>query len=419
MALLQVLPAAARPRPATSAQADSTAVFKVYYYVDHSDLDVNFMQNSVTLREVNALVDSLLAVGSPLQVKLVSGASPEGTEEGNLALGEARSQQMRSYLLAHHYRLRERDLTVTSVGSDWEGLLRVTERSREYWAPEAARIIRNTPIWVRDRNRAIVDSRKKQLMDLHLGDAWRSMERDLFPYLRKTEVSITFPAGAVETPPAKPDTVVVVERQLDTVMVDRYIMTPAPEEHRHGFLLYSNLAYDVAGVPSIGTEFYMGKGWALNARWSGSWWSSRAKNRFYRVYGAELALRKYFRLPSDNGAGMFRSSTGHHVGAYGQLFTYDFEFSGKGYMGGMPGKNLFAAPSWSAGVEYGYTFAIGRHLNLDLSLGVGYLQGPQWQYVPGEDGYQFERFRTFRWIGPTRLDVSLYWLIGFENKARR
>lgn len=415
--MLQVFPAAGRPVQKFRAQADSTEVYKVYYYVNHAELDVNFMHNAMTLREIDALVDSLLTAGSALSVHLVSGASPEGTEEGNWRLGQARSEEMRNYLLSHHWRLQERSLTVSSVGSDWEGLLREVDRSQYYWAPEASRIIRNTPIWVHGRNGGIVDSRKKRLMDRHLGDAWRTMERDIFPYLRKTEVSITFPvAGKVPQP--KTDTVYIVNRQLDTVTVEKERVIGAPV-HRHGFVLYTNLLHDALGVPSIGTEFYMGKGWALNARWSGSWWSSRAKNRYYRIYGAELALRKYFRLPSDNGAGMFRSSTGHHVGLYAQLFTYDLEFSGKGYMGGMPGKNLFAAPSWSAGLEYGYTFALSRHLNLDLSIGAGYMQGPQWQYLPTENGYQITGFSLFRWLAPTRADVSLYWLIGFENKARR
>ena len=415
--VLPALPALGRPGQLSRAQADSTEVYKIYYYVDHSELDVNYMHNALMLRQMDALVDSLLAAGSALSVHLVSGASPEGTEEGNRKLGQERSEEMRRYLLSHHYRLQERMLTVASTGSDWEGLLRMLDRSRYYWAPEAARIIRTTPIWVRNRRSGIVDSRKRKLMDLHLGDAWRTMDQDLFPYLRKTEVSITFPTG--ERPQPKADTVFIVDHRLDTVTVEKEKVVQAPG-HKHGFLLYTNLAYDVAGTPSIGTEFYMGKGWALNARWSGGWWSSRPKNRFYRLYGAELALRKYFRLPSDNGAGMFRSSTGHHLGAYGQLLTYDFEFSGKGYMGGMPEKNLFAAPTWSAGLEYGYTFAIGEHLNLDLSLGVGYLQGPQWMYDPasGDGTYPLTGFRTFRWIGPTRADVSLYWLIGFENKRR-
>lgn len=415
------LPPTLPPTPALSlppSPTDSTAVFKVYYYVDHSDLDVTFMQNSATLKELDNLLDSLMAAGSSLKVKLVSGASPEGTEEGNKALGEARSQQMRSYLLSHHYKLQERDLTVASNGSDWEGLLRSVERARYYWAPEAARIIRNTPIWVRGRNRAIVDSRKKQLMDLHLGDAWRTMEQDLFPYLRKTEVSVAFPLPVVEPEP-KVDTVVVVERQLDTVLVDRYIAPPEPAR-KHGFLIYTNLLYDATLVPSIGTQIYFGKGWALDARWAGNWLSNQTDWFCWRMYGGELAVRKYLREPQDNGSGIFRSSTGHHFGVYGQIFTLDVIWNGRGYLCGKEGKNLFAAPCWGAGVEYGYTLPLGKHFNLDFSIGAGYVRGPLQEYDPSADkNVRSGELTSFQWWGPTRADITLQWLIGMENKSRR
>lgn len=32
--------------------------------------------------------------------------------------------------------------------------------------------------------------------------------------------------------------------------------------------------------------------------------------------------------------------TGHHLGIYGQAFTYDFETGHKGYIGGKPGGTL-------------------------------------------------------------------------------
>ena len=395
---------------------DTTVTFRVHYYVDRYELAPELMMNAATLREMDTLVDSLQQAHARFQLQVVSGASPEGTEEKNRTLAENRTIRLRTYLLQRHPTLSSTDISTLSLGADWEGLVTVVQKSRYDWRDEVLYIIRNTPVWVKGRSGAVVDSRKKQLMDLRGGQPWREMVREIFPYLRRTRVNVSWDLDKAPAQPQR-DTVYIHDR--DTITVEKRMLVPAPG-HKHGFLLYTNLAYDVAGTPSIGTEFYMGKGWALNARWSGGWWSSRPKNRFYRLYGAELALRKYFRLPSDNGAGMFRSSTGHHLGAYGQLLTYDFEFSGKGYMGGMPEKNLFAAPTWSAGLEYGYTFAIGEHLNLDLSLGVGYLQGPQWMYDPasGDGTYPLTGFRTFRWIGPTRADVSLYWLIGFENKRR-
>ena len=401
--------------PTCATPVDTTAHFTVYYPVERSDLLTHYMMNGVTLREMDKLLDSLCRADAPMNILLTSGASPEGTEDLNLTLADARNEQMRMYLLTHkRYVIRSQDLSTVSMGADWNGLALALEKSTYSWRKEALLIIRNTPVWVHDRAGNIVDSKKKQLMDLRGGNPWREMTQDIFPYLRRTEVEVTFKVDRT-IPVPEPQTDTLYIHQRDTLVIEKHIKEEAP---RYGFLLYTNLLYDAAAIPSIGTEIYLGKGWALNTRWSGSWWSSKKKNRFWRIYGAELAVRKYFREPSDNATSLFRSSTGHHVGAYGQLLTYDIEFAGKGYMGGKPGSGIFAAPTWSAGVEYGYTLALTRHLNLDFSIGLGYLQGPQWQYLPANGDYRYEEFRTFRWIGPTRADISLYWLIGMENKKK-
>ncbi len=400
--------------PTLSRAADNNAVFRVLYYVNHSNLDPVFQGNDAALKEMDQLLDSLLRASSPIHIKLDSGASPEGTEDGNVTLGLNRSERMRLYLLTHHPELEESDIDVFSTGSDWVGLARALERSQYSWKDEAVYIINNTPIWVHDQKGAISDSRKKQLMNLHGGAPWREMLQDIFPSLRRTTVTVSFPAASVMP---KQDTVYLHTHQLDTVYVEKEVRVEA-EKPKYGFMLRSNLAHDVATVPSIGTQIYLGGGLALDLNWSGSWWSMSKKDRFWRMYGAEAAFRYFFRRPQDNAKGMFRSLTGHHLGLYGQVLTYDVEWEGKGYLGGQEGRNLFAAPTWSAGLEYGYTLPIGKHFNLDFGLGVGYMRGPVQEYVPnGNGGYaRVGEPRTFQWIGPTRLEITLQWLIGIENK---
>lgn len=396
--------------------ADNAAVFRVLYYVNHSDLDAMFHNNAANLRNMDNLLDSLLRAKSPIHVKLDSGASPEGTEDGNVTLGLNRSERIRLYLLAHHPELEESDIDVFSTGSDWVGLARALERSDYHWKESAIYIINNTPVWVRDASGNIVDSRKKQLMNLHGGAPWREMLQDIFPSLRRTSITVSFPAAM---PEPKQDTVFLHTHQLDTVYIEKEVRVET-EKPKYGFMLRTNLAHDVATIPSIGTQIYLGGGCALDLNWSGSWWSKSSKNRFWRAYGMEAAFRYFFRRPQDNAAGMFRSLTGHHLGVYGQVFTYDIEFGGKGYLGGLEGRNIFAAPSWSAGLEYGYTLPLSKHFNLDFGLGVGYMRGPVQEYVPdGNGGYaRVGEPRMFQWIGPTRLEITLQWLMGIENKRR-
>lgn len=95
---------------------------------------------------------------------------------------------------------------------------------------------------------------------------------------------------------------------------------------------------------------------------------------------------------------------GHHVGVYGQMLTYDVEWGGRGYMGDRW--------SWAAGVSYGYSLPVGRHFNIDFTLGVGYLQGDYMKYRPEDDCYVWDSTHRKEWFGPTRAEVSLVWYIG-------
>ncbi len=58
--------------------------------------------------------------------------------------------------------------------------------------------------------------------------------------------------------------------------------------------LKTNMLYDLALVPNIGAEFYLGKGWTINGSWAYAWWTKDPKHLYWRVYGGELGVRKYF-----------------------------------------------------------------------------------------------------------------------------
>ncbi|MDE6225583.1 MAG: DUF3575 domain-containing protein, partial [Muribaculaceae bacterium] len=107
--------------------------------------------------------------------------------------------------------------------------------------------------------------------------------------------------------------------------------------------------------------------------------------------------------------------TGHHLGVFAGIITYDFEFGGKGYMGGLPGKTLWDRCNRYAGIEYGYSLPVGRRINIDFSIGLGYLGGKVIKYHPSHDRYIWDKTTNFNWIGPVKAEVSLVWLIGRGN----
>lgn len=161
----------------------------------------------------------------------------------------------------------------------------------------------------------------------------------------------------------------------------------------------TNLLYDLGLLPNIGVEVPLGRGWSVGAEWMYAWWGGRAHHRYWRTYGGDLEVRKYFGRRAAE-----RPLSGHHLGVYGQMTTYDFRLSGKGY--------LSDRWSWGTGIEYGYSLPIGRRLNLDFGLGIGYLGGEQETYRPMDSHYVWQQTESLRWFGPTKAEVSLVWLIG-------
>ena len=172
----------------------------------------------------------------------------------------------------------------------------------------------------------------------------------------------------------------------------------------------TNMLYDAICTPNIGVEFHLGKRFSLHANYIHAWWKNEEKNFFWRYYGAEASFRWWFGKSSR-----VKPLQGHHIGATYQIMTYDFQFGNKGILAGKPGGMLIDRPSHTVALEYGYSLPIARRLNLDFVIGAGYNWGIFDEYVPidGHDVWQATKRRQY--IGPTKLEISLVWLIGRGN----
>lgn len=249
------------------------------------------------------------------------------------------------------------------------------------------------------------------------------MEKHFFPLLRRSLVEVQYvsllPAAGTEQVP-EPDA-----EQTDTVGMPQPL-TPVPaskteaedsrmiSEPQQQPPLYmavkTNLLYDALLVPNAGVEFYLGKGFSASGSWMYAWWKKNRRHRYWRIYGGELAIRKYFCRP-EGGSPL----SGHHLGVYGQILTYDFETGGRGYMGGKPGGTLWEKMNYTAGLEYGYSLPVARRLNIDFVIGLGYWGGTYYEYLPMDNHYVWQATKQRHWFGPTKAEISLVWLLGRGN----
>lgn len=214
---------------------------------------------------------------------------------------------------------------------------------------------------------------------------------------------------------------VVEEPRSATIVVESYnkahevVVNQAaakPECARPFYMsIKTNMLYDLAAVPNIGAEFYLGGNFSVFGNWNYAWWKSDSKAWYWRIYGGDLGLRYWLGKESR-----LKPLTGHHLGLYGQMITYDIEWGNKGI--------LADRWSWTVGLEYGYSLPIARRLNLDFTFGVGYHWGLFDEYIPLDGHYVWQATKRRQYFGPTKLEVSLVWLIGCgnynkEKKGRR
>lgn len=191
---------------------------------------------------------------------------------------------------------------------------------------------------------------------------------------------------------------------------------PATVKCAPSFAVRTNMLYDLAAIPNIGVELGLGRGWSYGADVDYGWWSNRDKF-FWRTFAVGMNVRKYFGAP-ERGKRDFgrvydgRSLTGHHIGIYGGFLTYDYELGGRGYISDY-------RESWShyTGIDYGYSFPIAKSLNLDFSIGFGYIGGRYKEYLPEWDNssntlhYVWQATRDRAYFGPSRIEISLVWII--------
>lgn len=384
---------------------------KVYYRVEKTELDPSFHGNGATM---DRFLDRLREITADeryrrFNFRIKSYASLEGPLSLNQRLYGGRTEAFLDYIRRHGIRLPG-EINVWQEGCyNWEELeWRVQQSSMPYQA-EVLDIIRNTPEWSYDAKGNKTDYRKQKLMALRGGVPFRYMKQHFFPEMRYSAVLLVCEFAEPELPrPVVHDTVCVVK--WDTVRIVKrdtvYIERTAPRY----WAIKTNMLYDAALIPNVGVEVYLGKQWSVAANWMYGWWKKDRIHWYWRAYGGDIAVRKWL-----GKAAREKPLTGHHLGVYGQVLTYDFETGGRGYMGGEPGGTLFDRANFAGGVEYGYALPIARRLNLDFTIGIGYMGGKYYEYKPIDDCYVWQATKQRHYFGPTKLEVSLVWLLGRDN----
>ena len=383
---------------------------KIYFHKGRTEIDLSLRDNRRSLEKISRRIleyrpDTAFSI---CKIMVVGAASPEGSIELNRRLSELRAKRLFDHVCGYSP-LPDTLKTSVFVGRDWRGLLRLVENDPGMpGKSETVELLQGIVSEVEASGNG--ENKINELKRLRYGIPYRYMYRNLFPDLRASCLYIWYESKRKSFPAMQ-----VISHLHDTLYLPCKLSPFGGETggfqsgEKHGpfyMAVKTNMLYDALLVPNIGVEFYVGKNWSVAGNWMYAWWKSDRKHNYWRIYGGDVELRRWFGRRAVE-----KPFSGHHVGLYGQIVPYDFELGGKGYLG----------DKWSygGGVAYGYSLPVGHRFNVDFTLGIGYLGGLYKEYIPLDGHYVWQTTKKRRWFGPTKAGISLVWLLGRGNFSRK
>lgn len=374
----------------------------VVFPVARTEVLPDFGDNQRELGRLCHVIDSLRRdPGVQLNhISICGYASPEGSYDSNERLARDRTHSLGLYL-SEHCGLPLGDITMTHVAEDWQGLRRYVDASS-----------------MRERERllAIIDS--QQDPDEKLAQVARTMPAvyrrlcdEVFPRLRHTDYEIDYTRRTVTEHAGRLHTDTLRRLAFDTVAAAPAAM-PARRfrDYRARLAVKTNLLYDLAVAPNIELEVPLGRQqrWSIMAEYCNPWWRWDRKSQSYEVQEAGLELRRWLAPRCSGGR---PSLCGHLLGLYGAWAKFDLENKDVGDQGEVI----------SAGLTYGYAWPIARHWNIEASVSAGVVWGNRRHYnAEFESTHLIYKYtKNLFYAGPTKLKLSLVWLIGSKKGGGR
>lgn len=123
-------------------------------------------------------LDAALSSGDLVQIVICGVSSPDGSFTANKIVSSERANHFLDYLRDTYPDLPDSLIQVSNIEEDWEGLKRILKKKDYPWKDEALQIIDGPTA-----------NRKGLLKELWVGEAWDELMKNVFPQLRRVDVS--------------------------------------------------------------------------------------------------------------------------------------------------------------------------------------------------------------------------------------
>lgn len=163
--------------------------------------------------------------------------------------------------------------------------------------------------------------------------------------------------------------------------------------------LKTNALYWATATPNLGVEFRLAPRWSLEAEVGLNPFTGKDADG---SYGKSI---KHFRVHPELRYWFCETFYGHFLGVHVPYLIYNV--SDISWLGTSDERHQ----GWGAGVgiSYGYNWVVGKHWNIEATIGVGYLYLESDKYPCENCGTRIENVRK-HYFGPTQAAVSAIYL---------
>lgn len=400
--------------PSGSTVSTTTIIpdFIIYFRVDKSYIDPNYMNNAAVLNWIGRLVDQR-NIDYIDSLVISAYASPEAPLDYNKRLSQRRANAVRDYLLKQFTSLKPEIVHAYGHGENWHGLRQLAEEDTQL-------PMRNEVLRIIDSNLP-EDERERKLKALQGGAVYRYIYKNYYPRLR-LGASLSVMIAEIAPPDLR---TTIFGPDVQRPAIEPPVLLPVVplkiDKYSYPFALRTNMLYDAIGGLNIGVELPFGKkkNWSLIADMAYSFWRGPKNRIAFQTLEYGLESRYWFGVNQErkNRKPIWaKPLKGFYVGAYGSYWQrYDVQMI-DGYQGD---------GSWSAGLVAGYTIPLNRSLSFDLGIGAGWFSTSEYRHYHQPEYNHLGKYHlmwqeTGKWGGLslTKLRFTLVWTIQTKTQKR-
>ena len=381
--------------------------YALYYYCDRIDLQEDYLDNALQMVRIRDILARSPRIDS---IAVYAYASPEGAPHRNDWLARRRAEVARDFILANLPNdsvLLPQNIILHPMGENWEGLYE--ELDANYHLMNRDRVMRIM------RADIPTETKKWRLKQLDNGFTYNWIIRHHMPALRVA----TWLCVYQPIPEFVPDTMPDISVEMPVLPeLEPLPVTEVSRKKKTILALKTNLLYDALSLVNYSIEVPIGE--RFSALWYHQfpWWTwGQADNqyciRFLSIGGEGRWWFKPMPRPQMGKSVQRDRLMGHFVGLYAESGKWDVEW----------GRDIcHQGEHWSVGLSYGYSMPLGRRLNMEFSLSLGYASIAYRGYTPSEN-YEIlwrDPAKQGRWhyFGPTKVQVSLVYPILLTTKKK-